>query len=215
MREQLFQLTVPASRIAKHSQGDIRVENGQVFYKGRVVHNVVAERILWMLDHDEDIKVMSRFLENLMQNPSFRSVQEVYRFLDKNQMAITRDGMILAYKNIREDWKSIRAGKDGIHLDNTPGTVVVMERNEVDDNSDRTCSEGLHLAGFSYLPAYGGGAGGRTIICVCNPRDVVSIPRDYNDAKMRVCRYTVLRELVKDEGDPLGSKPVWEPVAAA
>ena len=217
LREELHELTVPASRLAKYELGDVTIKNGTVFYKDRVVHNVVADRLLWLIDHDEDPRIMLRFLNNLMQNPSYRSVQETFRFLEANKMAITRDGMILAYKKVDSEFKSIRSGKDGVHLDNTPGTKVSMPRNEVDDNSAKTCSYGLHLASADYLPHYGWNHNGedRVVICVCNPRDVVSIPNDYNNAKMRVCEYTVLRELAKDEGDPLANKPVWEPEVAA
>lgn len=32
-----------------------------------------------------------------------------------------------------------------------------------------------------------------------HPKDVVSVPYDYNGAKMRACRYEVLREVPDDE----------------
>jgi hypothetical protein len=78
---------------------------------------------------------------------------------------------------------------------NAPGCVVEMERNAVDDNKDQTCSTGLHFCGMSYLSHFGGE---RTVIVKINPRDVVSIPSDYNDAKGRACRYEVIGELNVD-----------------
>lgn len=212
LREELHELTIPASRITKMSLGEVRIENGKIMWKDQLVHNVVGDRILWMLDHDEDPKIMLRFLDNLMQNPSHRSVQETFRFLESNQMAISRSGMILAYKRVDDEFKSMHANVDGTKMDNTPGNVVTMPRNEVDDDSNRTCSTGLHVAAMSYLPHYWGD---RVVICEIHPKDVVSIPRDYNDAKMRVCEYKVLRELAKDEGDVLAEKPVWEAEVAA
>jgi hypothetical protein len=80
---------------------------------------------------------------------------------------------------------------------NAPGCVVEMERNAVDDNKDQTCSTGLHFCGMSYLSHFGGE---RTVIVKINPRDVVSIPSDYNDAKGRACRYEVIGELNVDPG---------------
>jgi hypothetical protein len=77
-------------------------------------------------------------------------------------------------------------------MDNSPGKVVEMERHEVDDNRDVTCSTGLHFCGMSYLSCFGGD---RTVIVKVNPADVVSIPSDYNDAKGRTCRYEVVGEL--------------------
>jgi hypothetical protein len=36
-----------------------------------------------------------------------------------------------------------------------------------------------------------------------NPRDVVSIPDDHQDAKMRVCRYVVIGEVTAEHTKPL------------
>jgi hypothetical protein len=77
-------------------------------------------------------------------------------------------------------------------MNNSVGQVVEMERNTVDDDKDRTCSSGLHFCSQSYLAHFGGE---RTVIVKINPRDVVSIPSDYNDAKGRACRYEVIGEL--------------------
>jgi len=83
-------------------------------------------------------------------------------------------------------------------MDNSPGTIVEMERNQVDDNKDQTCSTGLHFCGMSYLSCFGGD---RTVIVKINPADVVSIPSDYNEAKGRACRYEVIGELGVEAGD--------------
>jgi hypothetical protein len=41
------------------------------------------------------------------------------------------------------------------------------------------------------------------MICKVNPADVVAVPSDYNNAKMRVCKYEVINEVdVKDEEIP-------------
>ena len=67
-----------------------------------------------------------------------------------------------------------------------------MERNEVDDNRDRTCSTGLHFCSQDYLDHFGGQ---RIMIVKINPADVVSIPSDYNDSKGRATGYEVVGEL--------------------
>jgi hypothetical protein len=79
-------------------------------------------------------------------------------------------------------------------MDNSPGTVVEMERNQVDDNKDQTCSTGLHFCGLSYLDHFGG-SDSRVVIVKIDPADVVSIPSDYNGAKGRACRYEVIGEM--------------------
>ena len=132
-------------------------------------------------------------MENLMSNPSHRSVQELYGFLEKGELPITPDGHFLAYKKVRGDYTDCHTGK----MDNSVGKVLEMERNAVDDDKDRTCSSGLHFCSKSYLANFGGE---RTVIVKINPRDVVSIPSDYNNAKGRTCRYEVIGELNVEPG---------------
>jgi hypothetical protein len=91
-------------------------------------------------------------------------------------------------------------------MNNSVGEIVEMERNEVDDNKDRTCSTGLHFCSQDYLNHFGGE---RVVIVKINPRDVVSIPSDYNDSKGRACRYEVVGELGVDP-DEAFDKPVQE-----
>ncbi len=67
-----------------------------------------------------------------------------------------------------------------------------MPRNEVDENSEVTCSQGLHVASYSYMDHY---PGERIVICKVNPKDVVAVPADYNNAKMRVSGYEVVGEV--------------------
>jgi hypothetical protein len=144
-----------------------------------------------MLQEGFPIEPMVAFMENLYSNPSKRAVTELYGFLEKNNLPITPDGHFLAYKKVRHNFLDVHSGT----MDNSPGTIVEMERNQVDDNKDQTCSTGLHFCGMSYLSCFGGE---RTVIVKINPRDVVSIPSDYNEAKGRACRYEVIGELNVD-----------------
>jgi hypothetical protein len=114
--------------------------------------------------------------------------------LEKNSLPITPDGHFLAYKKVRYDYKDCHSGT----MDNSVGQVVEMERNSVDDDKDRTCSTGLHFCSRDYLNHFGGE---RLVIVKVNPRDVVSIPSDYNGAKGRACRYEVVDEIDKDRAD--------------
>jgi hypothetical protein len=79
-------------------------------------------------------------------------------------------------------------------MDNSVGKTVEMERNTVDDNASNTCSTGLHFCSLSYLDHFGG-SDSRVMVLKINPRDVVSIPADYNATKGRACRYEVIDEI--------------------
>jgi hypothetical protein len=91
-------------------------------------------------------------------------------------------------------------------MDNSVGQVVEMERNQVDDDQNRTCSTGLHFCSQEYLNHF---SGEHTMIVKINPADVVSIPNDYNDSKGRACRYEVIGELGVDP-DQAFAEPVQD-----
>lgn len=165
------------------------LENGAVYHNGERVAGVIESRILEMIKEGFSLDPMNAFMDNLKQNPSYRVREQLYAFLEKGGCAITEDGCFLTYKAIREDWKDIHSGR----FDNSIGKVVSMPRTHVDDDPNRTCSAGLHVCSFDYLPHFSH-ANGHVVCCKVNPKDVVSIPADYNNTKMRVCEYEVVSE---------------------
>ena len=171
--------------------GKVTIENGEVFYNNKAIHNTLTERIIDMARQGFDIGYMVKFLENLMKNPSFRAVNELYGFLESGSIPITENGTFLAYKKIRNNWTDIHSGT----FDNSIGAVCEMPRNMVDEDSSRTCSAGLHVCSYDYLAHFSRDNDDRVVICEINPADVVSIPADYNNTKMRVCKYTVIGEV--------------------
>jgi hypothetical protein len=178
----------PVKVVLNYGRGNVSIHGDKLFWKGEPFAGVLATRMIQMLEDGFTIEPLVLFMENLMKNPSKRSVDELYGFLEKNNLPITPDGYFLAYKKVRQDFKDCHSGT----MDNSPGRVVEMERNKVDDDKDRTCSTGLHFCGMSYLSHFGGE---RTVIVKIDPSDVVSIPSDYNGAKGRACRYEVIGEL--------------------
>lgn len=192
----------PKKVVLNYGQGHVSIQGDKLFWKGEELNGALARRMIAMLQDGFDVTPFVLFMENLFQNPSKRAVDELYGFLEKNDLPITPDGHFLAYKKVRDDFKDVHTGT----MDNSPGQVVEMERNRVDDNKDNTCSTGLHFCGMSYLSCFGGH---RTVIVKVNPRDVVSIPSDYNSAKGRACRYEVVGELGVDPEEAF-DKPVQE-----
>jgi hypothetical protein len=174
--------------LTKYSGGNVTIEDDQILWKGKVLENVLTAKMIAMFKEGFTIDPLIAFLENLMLNPSKRAVTELYGFLEKGAMPITPDGHFLAFKKVRYDYKDVHTGT----FDNSVGQIVSMERNDVDDDRDRTCSTGLHFCSQDYLNNFGGD---HIMIVKINPRDVVSIPSDYNDTKGRCCRYEVIGEL--------------------
>lgn len=134
---------------------------------------------------------LMRFADKLSRNPSRNMLIRLYDFLAGADVAINEDGDVACYKKVRRDYTDVFTGQ----FDNSPGVEVKVERNEVDEDMDRTCSYGLHVCASTYLGHY---PGGRVIRVTFDPADAVSCPRDYNDAKLRVCRYQVIED-VTDE----------------
>ena len=178
----------PKKMVLNYGAGNVSIQGEKLFWKGDELNTGLARRMIQMLQEGFPIEPMVNFMENLYANPSKRAVTELYGFLEKNNLPITPDGHFLAYKKVRANFFDVHSGT----MDNSVGRVVEMERNKVDDNKDQTCSTGLHFCGMSYLSSFGGE---RTVIVKVNPRDVVSIPSDYNEAKGRACRYEVIGEL--------------------
>ena len=177
--------------VVNFTSGKISVKNSVLYWNDKPLHNALASRIVNMLKDGFDISPMVNFMHNLMENPSKRSVDELYEFLEANSLPITPDGHFLAYKKVRDDYTDVYTGT----ISNKVGQYVTMPRNEVDDNRDRTCSHGLHFCSEGYLKSFGGD---RIMILKINPRDCVSFPQDYNNTKGRCCAYEVIGELNGD-----------------
>lgn len=192
----------PKKVVLNYGAGNVSIQGETLFWKGKELNTGLSVRMIQMLQEGFPIEPMVNFMENLYKNPSKRAVTELYGFLEKNNLPITPDGHFLAYKKVRADYSDVHSGT----MDNSIGRVVEMERHDVDDNKDNTCSTGLHFCGMSYLSCFGGE---RTVIVKINPADVVSIPSDYNDAKGRACRYEVIGELNVNPEDAF-TKPVQE-----
>ena len=184
--EKLFN---PIVAIASFAKGNLVVSNNQVLYKGQPVHNYVVDKIISFMREGLPHQPLLNFLENLLANPSFRAVKELYGFLEYANLPITEDGCFLAYRKVTNDYKDFYTGK----FDNSVGVTVEVPRNEVDEDSNRTCSHGLHFCSQSYLSQYHGGDG-RVVIVKINPADVVAIPADYNNTKGRCCKYLVFSD---------------------
>lgn len=179
-------------RLLQYTFGNIKVTQNEVTYKGRKLCMDVANFLATKLREGEesDVERLSKFLDRLMKNPSFRATQRLYAFLSHNDIKINDDGMIECWKRIKDDYTDVYTGT----IDNSIGATPTVERNEVDEEPTNTCSNGLHLCAKSYLSSY---SGERVVKCLLDPADVVAVPVDYNGAKLRACRYTVVEDVTE------------------
>lgn len=171
------------------SLGKVEVSEEGVTYEGEVITGYLASKMVEFFNKGLPVEHYCRFLENMMANPSMVSRKELYLFLEAANLPITEDGCFLAYKAVRDDYRDIHSGR----FDNSPGQVLEMPRAKVDDDRNVTCSYGFHAAAYEYAKNFM--AGGRMVAVKINPADVVSVPSDYGNQKLRTCRYEVLYEI--------------------
>lgn len=213
------------------SEGRIKVIHGVVHFNNHAIHNSVTTRLLKTIELGFDARPLARFLDRLMNNPSHHSVTQLYGFMDACDLPITQDGRLLAYRSVKDNYWDTHTGKtslsvppnsqmdrpksvqgdvmvvDGVTTRFLPNgaTEVSMPRNMVDDNPNRTCSNGLHVCSQKY-----GMYGTRLLLVAVDPADVVSVPNDYNQAKMRVCKYEVLKDVQHKGFETYEKCPVYD-----
>lgn len=148
-----------------------------------------------MATDGQDPTMLLKFWVRLKNNPSWRSVKQLFNFLDHENIPFTKDGCFLAYKSVRNDYKDVHSSK----WDNSPGAVNEMPRNEISDDPLEACHIGFHVGALSYARIF---HGSRIMVCKVDPADVVCVPYDAGQQKMRVSKYKVLGE---HSGQPLDS----------
>jgi len=185
--EELEELFDMAQAIVNYSDGNVRVENNTVFYGEEEVNNHVVDRILEFMQNQLPFEPLVRFLDKLMENPSRRAVDELYRFLEHKHMPLTPDGNFLAYKGVKHDFTDCYSGQ----FDNSVGQVLEMARRNVCDDANVGCSYGFHAGSHEYDKSYASG-GGNLMIVEIDPSDVVSVPHCSDCQKLRTAKYKVV-----------------------
>lgn len=183
-------LMSPAAILVKFSKNNVTIKGDNVYWGTELMHSSLSSRMMQMFSEGFDIEPMVSFMNNLMLNPSRTAITELYSFLEACNLPITPDGYFLAYKKVRNDFKDIHSNT----MDNSPGKTLSMPRDKVDAVASNTCSSGLHFCSYDYLSQFGNNHS-RVVIVKVNPRDVVSIPTDYKNAKGRACKYKVISEV--------------------
>ena len=93
----------------------------------------------------------SRASKACSSNPSMRARERFPIFAEVSGFGFLKDGRMGAFKAVRADFTDIHSGK----FDNSPGKVVSMPREDVDDDPEKTCSAGFHLGALSYVQDFG------------------------------------------------------------
>lgn len=209
-KDEAFDLIIDSSNVRFVTQRLAAVTDGMLSvdaYSDEVVFTTTDGRRLpivqtfaskireaWQKQDKEAIAVYKKFMIKASNNPNDVSASDLFEFVTVNKLPLSTDGDVLAYKIVRGDFLDLHSKTK----DHTPGNVVTEDN--VDYDRDVTCSNGLHFCSKDYLPQYGGffGSGDSTnklVLLKIDPSDVAAFPRDYQNAKGRCRKYTVVSEL--------------------
>lgn len=132
------------------------------------------------LNGDNDKLITYKNFWTLMSlNPDERCRKNLFWFLNKNGLVISKCGFFVAYRNANYKYTDTDGGD--VYTDAHSGTttikignMVTMPREKCDSIQENTCSRGLHLGARTWLKRnYFGHQG---LVCLCNPADVVAVP---------------------------------------
>jgi hypothetical protein len=180
-----------ALTIEVKTKGKFKVVNGTIEIDGELLPKSLSDKLIEFVENSLPTEPLEAFWDNLKLNPTESAREDLFSYLEANQVPLTADGCFIAYKGVKDDYYDSYTG--GTYL-NTPGSVIKMPRDEVDGDRRNTCSAGLHVAAWEYADGFSS----RTMVIKINPQNVVAVPPDYNQQKMRVCEYTVVGETLRE-----------------
>lgn len=181
--------------IKQWAQGKLSISNGVVTWDGKPIVGGLKTVLIKLAESGDTsrLKNFSNFIEKVRQCISYKVNQRFFDFISKNSLKITEDGDIIAFKVVRNNFKDKHTGT----FDNSVGKIVEMPRNEVDDQDTNTCSNGLHICSEGYIKSFSS-SGDRLVLVKVDPRDICSIPTDYDSQKCRCCKYQVIKDVTEE-----------------
>ncbi len=112
-------------------------------------------------------------------NPDETCRKNLFWYLTKNELIISRSGFFISYRNVdKTDEEGVFTDHHSHSMKIRVGEMVTMPRSKCDSDSNVTCSRGLHQANRFWLTKnYYGSVG---LVCLTNPADVglTSSPRN-------------------------------------
>jgi hypothetical protein len=190
----LFDLVTSIRNAIRTYSSRVTVTNAGVMVDGTVVTGMLSEKILSIMSDGNSPRPYVKFLENIWDNPSHRSREQLFSYIERHGFLITDDGCFISYKGI-SNGKSLAGGTafvDGVmvkgKIPNRVGSVITMPRHQVSDDPNVACHQGLHAGAWAYANMWGDDV----VKVKINPANVVSVPADSSQQKLRTCEYEVL-----------------------
>ena len=192
--------------IEKIQRSKLLSMRGDVVYWEEVsclsVPEELAKAIIKAEEEHNELKISTyrNFWTLMSLNPDERCRKNLFWFLQKYGMTISRCGFFVGYRNVdKTEEESVFTDHHSHTFKIRIGEMVTMDRNKCDTIQENTCSTGLHIGGKGWLKKnYYGDTG---LACLVNPADVVAVPPYDDYGKLRTCAYLPMEIIHYDEND--------------
>lgn len=183
----------PVRVIEQFAHAGLTYKDGKVQLDGSNFKYQMFDKLVDAIKSDnteDNLKKLFAFVRRAIENTSNQITERILDFAKCSSIDFTDDGMMICFKKVTSDYKDVYTKK----IDNSVGKTVQVPRSQVDENMDKTCSYGLHTCSKNYLKHY---PGQKILKVLVDPADVVAIPRDYSDSKLRCCKYHVVEDVTE------------------
>jgi len=215
----LFDISETIDKYFDNLSERVAVKNGRLYFDGDEVDNGLTKQVLRFLDEGVDNWLpLVNFFEKVQTNTNEHSREQLYGFVERNEISITPDGDVVFYKGVNKGtdeggndvYTALNSGHgivDGeelfdSYLPQYIGSTVEIPRKEVKHDPHAACHVGLHAATFDFARSFVNYSDNSAVLEVhVNPRDVVSVP--HHADKIRCCRYVVIGEAEQSHTSPL------------
>lgn len=192
----LAALVLPSYALSTYSDFELEVIDGQLCIDGRKLPDMLTADIMELYHSGLPYAHLTNFWRRLSKNPSTNSVEQLYTFMRRNNLPVTPDGCLAAYKSVRK----IGTGTYVSHHDGSfkyeLGRPSSEPRENVVDDPTMACGPGLHVGSYEYAnDFYARDESSAMLVVIVDPADVVSVPTDLGYVKCRACRLYPVEEV--------------------
>lgn len=152
---------------------------------------------------DEEVEIILKYIHNITKVQK-KSLSKYYLIKVDGEIVITKECPTEGTLSLLDIRNRLRGRKTTSYTDNYTKTMhielgvpVKIDRSLCDEDSTISCSAGLHLAKKDWEGL--GSFGNVTLMCLCNPVNVVAVPKEGTYGKIRTCEYFPVKEVEKDE----------------
>lgn len=127
--------------VKQWAAGEFAISGNKVTWVKRPSYQIpqaLADKLLEYAAAGYPVESFVKFMSRLLENPSLRSVETFYGFIEQQGLTIDKDGFVVGYKGVDQNLRDQYTHS----IDNSPGTYHEMPRNHVDDDPEQPCSRG-------------------------------------------------------------------------